>query len=114
MGSPLSPVIANFIMEDFEKKAVEQVTHKPVCWYRYVDDTFVIWPHGQEKLTEFLKHLSRLHNNIVYNGKRGKRSPCIPGRGHLQKNGWLPRPQNISGTHPYKSLPTPEFASPSC
>jgi hypothetical protein len=27
MGSPLSPVIANFFMEDFEKKAIEQATH---------------------------------------------------------------------------------------
>ena len=50
-GSPLSPVIANFFMEDFEKKTIDQATHKPVCWFRYVDDNFVIWPHGQEKLT---------------------------------------------------------------
>jgi len=42
MGSPLSPVIANFFMEDFEKNVLEQATHKPVCWFRYVDDTFVI------------------------------------------------------------------------
>ena len=48
MGSPLSPVIANFYMEDFETKAIEKATHKPACWYRYVDDTFVIWPRGQE------------------------------------------------------------------
>ena len=34
--------------------------------YRYVDDTFVIWPHGQEKLTEFLNHLNRLHNKIQF------------------------------------------------
>jgi len=27
---------------------------------------------------------------------------------------WLPRAQNISETHPYQSLPTPEFAPPSC
>jgi hypothetical protein len=33
MGSPLSPVIANFFMEDFEKNAIEQATHKPVCWF---------------------------------------------------------------------------------
>jgi hypothetical protein len=26
MGSPLSPVIANFLMENFEKKAIEQAT----------------------------------------------------------------------------------------
>jgi hypothetical protein len=57
MGSPLSPVIANFFMEDFEQKVIQQATHKPVCWFRYVDDTFVIWPHGQEKLEDFLIHL---------------------------------------------------------
>jgi len=64
MGSPLSPVIANFYMEDFEMKAIKTATHKPACWYRYVDDTFVIWPHGQEKLTDFLIHLNGIHNNI--------------------------------------------------
>jgi retron-type reverse transcriptase len=53
MGSPLSPVIANFFMGDFEK-AIEQATHKTGCSFRYVGDTCVIWLHGQEKLTEFL------------------------------------------------------------
>jgi hypothetical protein len=66
MGSPLSPVVANFFMEDFEKRAIEQATNKPTCWFRYVDDTFVIWQHGQEKLTEFLSHLNSLHDNIQF------------------------------------------------
>jgi len=48
MGSPLSPVIANFYMEDFEMKAIKQAKYKPARWYRYVDDTFVIWPHGKK------------------------------------------------------------------
>ena len=38
--------------------------HTRVFWFQYVDDTFVIWPHGKEKLTEFLNHLSGLHTNI--------------------------------------------------
>jgi retron-type reverse transcriptase len=29
MGSPFSPVIANFYMEKFEKRAIEQASHKP-------------------------------------------------------------------------------------
>jgi len=66
MGSPFSPVIANFYMEDFEMKAKEKATHKPACWYGYVDDTFVIWPHGQEKLMDFLNHLNGIHNNIQF------------------------------------------------
>jgi retron-type reverse transcriptase len=44
MGSPLSPVIANFFMEAFEQKVMKMATYKQKCWYRYVDDTFVIWP----------------------------------------------------------------------
>jgi hypothetical protein len=32
MGSPLSLVTDNFFMEDFEKKVLEQATHKPVRW----------------------------------------------------------------------------------
>ena len=53
-------------MEDFEEKALNQATLKPTCWYRYVDDTFVIWPHGKENLTEFLEHLNGLHKNIQF------------------------------------------------
>jgi hypothetical protein len=66
MGPPLPLVIANFFMEDFEKKATEQATYKPVCWFRHVDDNFFIWPHGQEKLTEFLNHLNGLHKKIWF------------------------------------------------
>ena len=66
MGSPISPVIANFFMEDLEEKALNQATLKPTCWYRYVDDTFVIWPHGKDNLTTFLEHLNGLHKNIQF------------------------------------------------
>jgi hypothetical protein len=76
MVSPLSTIIVNFFMEDFEKKAIEQAKHKPVCWLKHVDDTFVIWPHGQEKLTEFLNHLSGLHSKIQFTMEK-------EGGGHL-------------------------------
>jgi hypothetical protein len=66
VGSPLSPVIANFYMEDFEKTGIEQATHKPACWYRYVADTFEIWPHGQDRLQDFLNHLNGLHKKIQF------------------------------------------------
>ena len=45
MGSPLSPIIANIYMEHFEKIAVDTSSLQPMFWCRYVDDTFVIWPH---------------------------------------------------------------------
>lgn len=66
MGSPLSPVVANFFMEKFEQQALRNAPNKPKVWFRYVDDTFVIWSHGPEKLQEFLQHINSIHENIQF------------------------------------------------
>jgi hypothetical protein len=50
MGSALAPVIANFYMEHFEKQAISSAAKKPTRWYRYVNDTFVVWHHGKDEL----------------------------------------------------------------
>jgi hypothetical protein len=42
-----------------------------------VDDTFVIWPHGQEKLTEFLNHLNKLHSKIQSTMEQEEEG-CLP------------------------------------
>ena len=38
MGSPVSTVIANMVMEDVEQKALVTSPVKPFFWKRYVDD----------------------------------------------------------------------------
>lgn len=66
MGSPLSPVLADIFMQNFEKNALEATTTKPKLWLRYVDDTFIIWPHGEEKLEKFLREINSIHQNIQF------------------------------------------------
>ena len=72
MGFPLSlslslsPVIANFSMEDNEERALAQAAHKPLSWFRYVDDTFVIWPLDSEKLKRFFDRLNGLHRHTQF------------------------------------------------
>ncbi|XP_054715271.1 uncharacterized protein LOC129224748 [Uloborus diversus] len=66
MGSPLSPVIANFYMEKFEEVALSTAEKQPTCWLRYVDDTFVIWSHGKDELHRFLIHINSQHENIQF------------------------------------------------
>jgi hypothetical protein len=46
-GSPLFPVIADFVTEDFKKVAFDQATHKPLCWFHYANNMDVIWPMVQ-------------------------------------------------------------------
>jgi hypothetical protein len=59
-----SPVIANFYMEAFKEKVLKMATHKPTCWFRHTDDTFVIQPHGRENLDGLMLHLNSIHTNI--------------------------------------------------
>jgi hypothetical protein len=32
-------------MEDFEEVVLDWAAQKPLCRFRYVDDTFIIWPY---------------------------------------------------------------------
>ena len=66
MGSPLSPVIANIFMEDFEQEALNFVADQPSLWVCYVDDTFVTWPHGLDKLENFHSHLNSLRRSVQF------------------------------------------------
>jgi hypothetical protein len=66
MGSPLTPVIANYYMEHFKQLAIIMVSRKPTHWYRYMDNTFVVWCHREEDLHDFLSHLNNIHPNIKF------------------------------------------------
>ena len=45
MGSLLSPVLANIYMEYFEEMAFGSTSLKPSMWFRYIEDTFILWLH---------------------------------------------------------------------
>lgn len=66
MGSPLSPIVANLYMESFERKALSLARLTPTMWRRYLDDTFVLWPHGADQLEEFHAHLNCQHPQIQF------------------------------------------------
>jgi hypothetical protein len=40
--------------------------NKPLCWFCYVDNTFVIWTHGPDKLKDFLNLLNSIHQCIQF------------------------------------------------
>ncbi|KAJ2937676.1 hypothetical protein O0L34_g17486 [Tuta absoluta] len=64
MGSPISPLMADIFMEDFEDRALRHAPAVPKMYKRYVDDTFTILP--QDQVTAFLNHLNSIHPNIKF------------------------------------------------
>ena len=62
MGSPISPIVANILMEAFENRAITTALHPPRIWKRYVDDTFVLQHQAHKE--EFLQHINTVDPSI--------------------------------------------------
>ena len=66
MGTRVAPSYANIFMSYFEDKYVYNYHLQPLVWYRYIDDVFCIWQHGETELNEFVKHLNTVHGTIKF------------------------------------------------
>ena len=65
MGSPVSPIVANLVMEDIERKALDSFQKSPPrIWKRYVDDTFVIV--NRKVASEFFQHINSIETSIQF------------------------------------------------
>ena len=64
MGLPVSPIIANLYMENFEWEALKSAKQPPRVWMRYVDDTFVVIK--KDFAQEFTDHINSLNPNIKF------------------------------------------------
>ena len=66
MGTKLAPSYANLFMAKFEDKHVYTYPLQPLLWKRFIDDIFLIWPHGKKSLLDFIEHLNTVHPTIKF------------------------------------------------
>ena len=64
MGSPVSVVVVNLVMENIEKRALSSFHTPPRFWSRYVDDACTVLPQGL--VTSFHEHLNSIDKNIQF------------------------------------------------
>ena len=76
MGSPISPIVANLYMEDFENKAINTAECPQKVWKRYVDDTFVVIE--AEKKQSFLDHINSVDPFIHFTTEDARTDGSIP------------------------------------
>ena len=64
MGSPISPVLADLVMEEIGETAISTSSHPLKWWFRYVDDSHSCLKKDQ--VDKFHKHLNSINPNIQF------------------------------------------------
>ncbi|XP_066911610.1 uncharacterized protein [Clytia hemisphaerica] len=70
IGTKMAPNYAILFMSDLEEKILDSAPHnlKPLVWWRYIDDIFFLWQHGEESLKLFFDHLNsdETHKSVKF------------------------------------------------
>ena len=66
MVTKFAPPYAILFMGYLENKTLNSLVEKSVVWWRYIDDIFMIWQHGEKTFREFLKILNSCHPTIKF------------------------------------------------
>ena len=59
-------------MASLEKRILEETELQPRIWWRYIDDIFFIWQHGEDSLKQFIKALNACHPTIKFTAEMSK------------------------------------------
>ena len=49
VGTKFAPLYAVLFMGYLEDKILNSFVEKPLVWWRYIDDIFMIWQHGERE-----------------------------------------------------------------
>ena len=72
LGTTFAPPYAIVFMPDFEEKMLDSFEKKPMIWWRYIDDIFFIWEHGEESLKVFIEQVNMFHSTIKFTAEYSK------------------------------------------
>ena len=64
MGSPISPSLADFVMQDLETDIFKRIEFDISFYFRYVDDTFLLIP--EDKIHYILTMFNSYHKRLQF------------------------------------------------
>ena len=62
IGTNFAPAFANMFMSELECRMLGEYRLDPWVWWRFLDDVFLIWPHGQVFYWNFCIMLILIHH----------------------------------------------------
>ena len=66
IGTKFTPLYSILFIAELEEKNLEKVDNKRCLCWRYIDDIFFIWEHGEEKLRNFVETLNEIHSTVKF------------------------------------------------
>ena len=64
IGTKMAPSYAVIFMHMLETKVLSTSLYRPLVWYRFIDDIYSIWLHGEERLLQFIDAFNAHHPSI--------------------------------------------------
>ena len=64
----IAPPNAIIFLDSLEEDILNNSLFKPLVWWRYNDDIFMMWKHGGEELQQFLETLNFYHSIVKFTG----------------------------------------------
>ena len=61
-------------MAELEEEIIKESEYKPYLWWRYIDDIFFLWEHGENKLKSFIDKINKAHPTIKFTAEWSKTS----------------------------------------
>jgi hypothetical protein len=62
----LHPMVGNIFVKNYEEIALATADYKSEKWITYIDGTFMVWPHGPERLQQFLHRPNSLRPAMTF------------------------------------------------
>ena len=72
IGTKFAPSYAMVFLADHEERILEDIELQPRIWWRYIDETFFIWEHGEYYLKQFIETLNACHPTIKFTAEWSK------------------------------------------
>ena len=71
IGTRMAPSYANIFMDRLERRLIQNAEVKPLIWWQYIDDIFIVWTEGEDRLKEFINYLNnaQTQSSSLTNGR---------------------------------------------
>ena len=86
----------------------------PLVWWRYIDDVFAVWTHGEPALQSFVDELNRHRNTIKFKANWSTEKVTFLDTQVYLRNGLVETDRQIKPTDTHKYLRTDSYHPRHC